>query len=128
MAADEITLTMPADRAFYRVAHLVLGGLAVRLNVTFEHLEDLQIALDGLLDRGASEGDVTVTVRVAGGELETRVGPFDGERLTRQLDAVHDEQEGVGLKRILDTVVDRVEVDDDGTSQWVLLTKRIASA
>ena len=128
MAADVISLTMPAERDFYRVAHLVLGGLAVRLNVTFEHLEDLQLALDGLLDRGASEGDVTVTVSVAGDELETRIGPFDGTRLARELDAGHDAQEGVGLRRILDTVVDRVELDDDGGSQWVLLTKRIAGS
>jgi len=31
VGVDEITLTLPAEREFYRVAHLVLGGLAVRL-------------------------------------------------------------------------------------------------
>ena len=46
MGDDQISLTLPADRDYYRVAHLVLGGLAVRLNLTFEHLEDLPIALD----------------------------------------------------------------------------------
>ena len=41
---DEITLTIPRDRALYGVAHLVLGGLGIRLNLTIEHLEDLQLA------------------------------------------------------------------------------------
>ncbi len=49
--ADEITLTLPRAPEFQRVAHLVLGGLAVRLNLTVEHLEDLQLALDAVLDR-----------------------------------------------------------------------------
>ena len=46
--ADEVTLTLPREPEFQRVAHLVLGGLAVRLNLTIENLEDMQIALDSL--------------------------------------------------------------------------------
>jgi len=42
---DEIALTLPADEAFSGVAHLVLGGLAVRLGLTVEILEDLELAL-----------------------------------------------------------------------------------
>src|SRR5262249_55809694 len=42
---DEITLTLPHEREYHRVAHLVLGGLAVRLELTIETLEDLQLAL-----------------------------------------------------------------------------------
>ena len=39
MSGDEICLTLPADEAFHGVAHLVLGGLAVRLDLTYEDLE-----------------------------------------------------------------------------------------
>ena len=45
MTADEITLALPRERPFFGVAHLVLGGLAVRLDLGFEQLEDLQVAL-----------------------------------------------------------------------------------
>ena len=45
MSVDEISLTLPADDAFRRVAHLVLGRLAVRLDLTFESLEDLRAGL-----------------------------------------------------------------------------------
>ncbi len=70
--ADEITLTLPRAPEFQRVAHLVLGGLAVRLNLTVESLEDLQLALDAVLDRlDPATGEVTVRMSLRDGELET---------------------------------------------------------
>ena len=54
--ADEITLTIPRDPEFHRVAHLVLGGLAARLDLTIESLEDIQLALDALLDTRRGPG------------------------------------------------------------------------
>jgi anti-sigma regulatory factor (Ser/Thr protein kinase) len=119
LSVDEISLTLPADNAFHGVAHLVLGGLAVRLDLTLEHLEDLELALDALLERTASDGDVTVRVRVLDQELKTSVGPFRSVR--------HDleSSDQLNLARILATVCDEVEVTDRDGSEWVELTKRI---
>ena len=123
MTPDTITLTLPPEREFQRVAHLVLGGLAVRLNLTLEALEDLQLALDGLLDSGsAEEEEVTLQLRVVDGAIEASVGPFRAESVQHALEA---EADGVGLRRVLDTVVDRVEVDAREGGDWVQLTKRI---
>ncbi len=122
-ATDEITLTLPADREFFRVAHLVLGGLAVRLNLTFESLEDLQLALDGLLDREHGEHDVTVRVSVSTGILETMVGPFEGDGMRRELE--QDAGDDFNLRRVLDAVVDQVDLEDVDGGQWVRLTKRV---
>ena len=63
MATDEITLTLPRGPEYQRVAHLVLGGLAVRLDLTIENLEDLELALDALLDaidRDAGDSELDV--------------------------------------------------------------------
>ena len=116
---DEITLTLPADNAFHGVAHLVLGGLAVRLDLTFEHLEDLELALDALLERTAADGDVTVRVRVLDDQLKTFVGPF------RSVRSELESNDELNLARILATVCDQVEVSDRDGSEWVELTKRI---
>ena len=121
MSVDEISLTLPADEAFHGVAHLVLGGLAVRLDLTFEHLEDLELALDALLERTASGEDVTVRVRILDHELKTFVGPFESVR-TELTDGGNDM---LNLGRILGTVCDHVEVTDQGGSQWVELTKHV---
>jgi hypothetical protein len=117
---DEITLTIPRDRALYSVAHLVLGGLGIRLNLTIEHLEDLQLATDAVLERVRAVEYVTITVSVREGALETAIGPMrDGVRA--ELEAT--EGEDVGLRRILDALVDQVELTQTGGEDWVKLTK-----
>ena len=119
---DEIKLTIPRERALYGVAHLVLGGLGIRLNLTIENLEDLQIALDAVLDRAREEGDVTIALRVDEGEMQTRIGPMnDGIRAELERESGDD----VGLRRILDAVVDGVAVESDGEGDWVTLTKSV---
>jgi hypothetical protein len=118
---DEITLTLPRDADFHQVAHLVLGGLAVRMDLTVENLEDLQIALDSILGRSElQDGDITVRMALRDGALETRVGPLDA----RLLNEIEREQDGeLSLRRVLDSTVDDVHVDGDS----VRLTKKVAA-
>jgi hypothetical protein len=119
---DEITLTIPRDRALYSVAYLVLGGLGIRLNLTIEHLEDLQLALEAILERSHESRDVTIAMRIDGGEMQTRIGPMtDGVRA----ELAAEEGEDVGLRRILRTLVDRVEVESDEQGDWVKMTKAV---
>ena len=121
MSGDEISLTLPADEAFHRVAHLVLGGLAVRLDLTYEHLEDLEVALDALLKRPLTDEALTVRVQVLEGELRTTVGPFAALKAELERGGV----ESLNLSRILGAVCDNVEIADRDGSDWVELTKRV---
>jgi hypothetical protein len=116
---DEITLTFPPRQDFHRVAHLVLGGLAVRLQLTIDILEDLQIALDSILDgTDADGGAVTVRMSVRDGALETTVSPLPAHLL----DEIEREQDGaLGLRRVLDSTVYDILVDGDS----VRLTKKV---
>ena len=114
---DEITLTLPRDREFQRIAHLVLGGLALRHDLTIETLEDIQLALGAVLDRAESDAEVTVRMSLRNGTLETRVGPVD---LARELER-EDGGQGLSLRRVLWAVVDDVEVD----GEWVRLVKKV---
>lgn len=123
MAYDEITLTVPRERPFYAVAHLVLGGLAVRLNLTLETLEDLQVALAGLLERTEPSPEVTMRVRVLDRALEAELGPFDDAGLREEL--AREAGEELGLRRILDAVVDEVRVDGREKTAWIVLRKTL---
>jgi anti-sigma regulatory factor (Ser/Thr protein kinase) len=123
MTPDEITLTLPRERPFFRVAHLVLGGLAARLDLSVDQLEDLQVAIEELLGQRESERDVSVTVRISDDAIETLVGPFD-ESLTRELE--RDGVDGVGLRRVLETVMDRVEIIERDGEPWVTLRKAVS--
>src|SRR2546423_13832278 len=104
LSGDEISLTLPADEAFHRVAHLVLGGFALRQDLTYENLEDLELALDALLERTQGEEPVNVRIRIVDGELRTTVGPFAA--LRAELD--RDGADALNLSRILAAVCDRV--------------------
>jgi hypothetical protein len=118
LTGDEIILTIPREEPFHEVAHLVLGGVAARLDLTFESIDDLETALDAVLERAAEDGDVTVQLRLADGAIVTRVGPFAADRLRAELE--RDSPDDVTLRRVLDTVVDSYELDADG---WLELTK-----
>ena len=119
---DEITLTIPRDRALYSVAHLVLGGLGIRLNLTIEHLEDLELAVDAVLERVRAVEHVTIRLSVSEGEIETAIGPMrDGVRAELE----EPEGEDVGLRRILAALVDDVELTETDGEDWVKLTKAV---
>jgi hypothetical protein len=118
---DEIRLTIPQDRALYSVAHLVVGGLGIRLQLTIEDLEDLRLALDAVLERARESEEVTITVKMREGEIETSIGPLrDGVR-----DELESSGQEVGLRRILATVVDRVELAPGEGGDWLTLTKAL---
>jgi hypothetical protein len=100
-----------------------VGGLAVRLDLTFELLEDLELALDALLERTSNEHDVTLRVRILDGELRTVIGPFTAVRA----ELAEGGDDSLNLRRILATVCDRVEITDHDGAQWVELSKRVES-
>ena len=120
MTGDEITLTIPRESSFHEVAHLVLGGVAARLNLSFESLDDLETALDAVLERASEDGEVTVKLRLAEDGIVACVGPFSSDGLREEL--ARDAGEGVTLRRVLDTVVDGYALGGDG---WLELTKHV---
>lgn len=117
---DVVRLQLPRDRGFRPVAHLVLGGLASRLDLTVDVLDDIEMAIDELLERREAPGDVTLSVEVGDDALRATIGPFSG-RVAEELRA---EGKGLGLRRVLETVVDGVETNEEDGAQWVSLTKR----
>ena len=124
MRSDEITLTIPGDEDVRRVAHLVIGGLAVRIDLTWENLEDLQLALDTLLTQREDEEDGTGSVRVESGVVTTTVGPFEG----RVVSELTRDDAPLGIRRILDTVCDGYEIREDDGGHWIELTKQVQRA
>jgi hypothetical protein len=120
MTGDEITLTIPGEQPFREVAYLVLGGVAARLDLTFDGIDDLETALDAVLERSSADGEVTVRLRIEDGSIRATVGPFAVDKLRAELES--DPGDAVTLRRILDTVVDRYELDQDG---WLELSKDV---
>jgi hypothetical protein len=123
MSPDEIRLIIPAEEDFRPIAHLVTGGLASRLDLTYDDLEDLQLAVEAVLALRDDADELAVVLSSDDGVLRAAIGPFPAESV--QVD--ESEDGGLDLGRVLETVCDthEVELRDDGA--WVELTKRIAS-
>lgn len=123
---DQITLTLPRERPFFAVARLVLAGLATRLDVTVESLEELELVLDGLLERRDGGAEITLALDIEDSELRAAIGPFRGSELRSELEGAPGES--LSLRRLLDAVVDRYEVADRPDGAWVELRKRVERA
>ena len=103
---DVVTLQLPRERDFFGVAHLVLGGLGARLDLTYDVLEDMTTALDELLEPARVDGRRDARrCRSTTTRIVATVGPFGG----RVADELHASDEGLGLRRVLETVVDKVD-------------------
>jgi hypothetical protein len=118
--SSEITLTIPAAREFRDVAHFVLGGLASQLQVTVEQLEDLQIALGEVLGCHRGDGALTLELVVGEARLDASVGPFDHDAVLHDLET---DQEELGLRRVLEAVVDEVELTRRDGAGWIRFGK-----
>jgi hypothetical protein len=121
---DRILLTIPRGEGFENVAQLVLAGVAARLNLTYEVMDDLGTALSTLLERRGEEGELTVELDVGEDVVTATLGPF-GDRLRLELER---QDGGVGLRRVLETMVDGFGTVEREGREWIELEKRVESA
>ena len=122
-ATEEIRLVIPAEEDFRPIAHLVTGGLAMRLDVTYDDLDDLQVGIETLLALRDDSDDLVVSLSADDGVLSASLGPFAPEKVHAT-----DSDGGLDLRRVLETVCDTHEIEERDDGAWVELTKRIATA
>ena len=122
MTPDRIVLTIPGEDGFEDVAQLVLAGVAARLDLTYEVMDDLGTVFATLLERRAEDGDLTVELEVRDGTVAATLGPFRAGALRAELDR---EDDRVGLRRVLETVVDRFNAVQRDDGDWIELEKRV---
>lgn len=123
MTTEEIRLVIPAEEDFRPIAHLVTGGLAVRLDLTYDDLDDLQVGLEALLALRDDADELVVSLAADDGVLHASLGPFPPEKVHAA-----DSEGGLDLRRVLETVCDTHEVEERDGGAWVELTKRVVSA
>jgi hypothetical protein len=113
---ERIELITPVEQSWHPVVRLVLGGIADRLNLSFEDLDDLQLAVERLLVEAGPQENVKISVEVLDHGLRTRVGPLRERAIALALQGPESQPGELTLRRVLETVVDSfgVEVLDNG--------------
>ena len=104
---------MPADEPLRDVATLVLGGVGSRLDLPYERMDDLQLAVLSAL--AATDGsEVSLEVDAGEKELVLAIGPLRA--------GTSDDD---GLTRVLALLVDNLDYESRSGSEW--LTLRLAT-
>jgi hypothetical protein len=123
-----ISLTVPHDERFLNVARIVVGGLAARLDLPYESLDDLQLAVETVLaqPRYQVAEEVTVEILVQERLLAIQLGPLDVERIAADLER---DEDGFGLRVLLAAVVDSFTFDGPGPApRYLRLEKQVPPA
>lgn len=123
--AESITLTLPHDERFVNVARIVVGGLAARLDLPYETLDDLQLGVESVLTetRYAASGQVTVEIEIGDRVVRVFIAPLDTGAIESDLEAG---TESLGLGVLLGAVVDSVRFEErDGGQRCLVLEKRV---
>jgi hypothetical protein len=120
---DEVTVTLPREGPFGAVAGLVLGGVAARHDLTLDVLDDLQLALETLLEHEEGETELCIVLRIEAKTVGISVGPFEPAAVA---ELEEEAGEKLGLRRLLDAVVDDISVDRRADGCWIELSKGYA--
>ena len=114
--SDRIELVTPVGRAWDPVIRLVLGGIGDRLDLGFDELDDLQLAVERLLAEASFEDHVTLTFEILERSVRVRIGPSLTGAVADALQGPPAKPGELTLGRILQTVVDSygVEKVEDG--------------
>jgi hypothetical protein len=107
------------------VARLVLGGVADRLNLSYEDLDDLQLAVERLLVEAASQDTVMLRIDVMDHGVRVGVGPLAERTIADALQGPDAEPGELTLRRILQTVVDSFGVENAEGGIVVRLQKAV---
>ena len=128
MSADRIELRTPVGRAWEPVVRMVLGGIADRLDLGFDELDDLQLAVERLLAEGSPQNPVTLSFELVERGVRARVGPLEDAALAEALQGPDPAPGELSLRRILSTVVDSYGVEEVADGRLVVrLEKAVRS-
>lgn len=120
-----VELETPLGREWEPVVRLVLGGVADRLGLGFEELDDLQLAVERLLAEAGTVGTVRLSFEVGGNGIRTRVGPLSEDKVAEALRDGEAMPGELTLRRILQTVVDSFGVDQAGDGRIVVRLEKV---
>jgi serine/threonine-protein kinase RsbW len=114
---DKILLTVPAAPEFVRLARLTAAGLATRIGMGYDEVEDLRIAVGEacslLIGTGARTGSLSLAFTLGDDRVTIDVtGDFDGDAGEPVDTALSDQ--------ILDAVVDDHGVEVAADHVWLV--------
>ena len=109
-AMDCVVITVPAGQPFRGVLRLAVGGIGSRCGLSFDHVDEFQLAVDSLLDhRSPAHDTIELEAAIGDEELVLVVGPFMGDA-------------DLAGRRVTSALVDRARTIDRAGFEWIELS------
>ena len=125
MPRDKIELTTPVGRAWEAVVRMVLGGIADRLDLGFDQLDDLQLAVERLLAEGDPKDPVSLSFELTDRGVRARIGPLRDTALAEALQGPEPPPGVLTLPRILSTVVDSYGIEEVADGHLIVRLEKL---
>lgn len=95
-----------------------MAGLATRLDLPYEQMDDLQLAVETVLSKHCRRRElVTIELAVEPDTIRIGVGPLAASSLPLN----GEQEDALGTQRLLDALVERVELIERDGGDWVRL-------
>ena len=123
---ERVELDAPLGPAWSPVIRLVIGGIAARLQLGFDDLDDLQLAVERLLAEAAAQDTVHIAFELRESGVRASIGPLRERPISTALQGPDPPGDELALGRILETVVDSFGIEAvDGDELVVRLDKLV---
>ncbi|MFT7601337.1 MAG: hypothetical protein ACI8TP_004289 [Acidimicrobiales bacterium] len=104
---DTMRVRFPAAAAYARIGRVAVAGLALRLEIDVQRVENLRLAVDAAVSALTGRGEIVVFVQWSPGELTLDIGNDDAHL---SADAT------AQLSELLSPLVDGYDVTDVGVT------------
>jgi hypothetical protein len=121
---DTLTLTLPNARPYFGVARLVLGGLAARLGLGYEQMDDLQLAVETVLAECNPPGETVTLEATIGESLAVTIGPLSSAAGGPSATVASGR---LSFPRLLEKLVEETAIVERDDEVWLRLQKRLPS-
>lgn len=118
-----VELEIPASRPFHAAGRLVAGGVASRVGLDVDRLDDLRLAVEALLSQAPATETLTLTMAESRHAFDLEIGPFASVDIDSEADVDTDLPR---LERVLGALVDDFVVHEGEHGVWfaVRVTRR----
>ncbi len=120
-SSRRVAITLPGERRAIGIVRLFLGGLAARLDLGYETMDDLQLAVESVLLGAQLGSEITVVAHIDGDAVSLSMGPFERDPLAPD----SDEAGELDLEHLLAALVARAETTTEDGACWLRLDVRI---
>jgi hypothetical protein len=122
---EAVALEAPLGRAWEPLVRLVLGGIAHRIDLGFQELDDLQLAVERLLAEAGAQETVQLAFEVTERSVRIRVGPLRESAIADALRGPESAPGELTLRRVLQTVVDSFGVEQAAGGEIVVRLEKL---